>query len=47
MFEKPPLLYWMIMASYPVFGVNEFATRLGRRSVVVDGSIRLLDRIRC
>ena len=28
-FEKPPLLYWMIMASYRVFGVNEFATRLG------------------
>lgn len=28
-FEKPPLLYWMMMASYRVFGVNEFAARLG------------------
>src|SRR5437867_4279704 len=28
-FEKPPLLYWMIMASYRVFGINEFAARLG------------------
>ncbi|MGZ5482462.1 MAG: ArnT family glycosyltransferase [Pyrinomonadaceae bacterium] len=28
-FEKPPLLYWMMMASYQVFGVSEFAARLG------------------
>src|SRR5215510_11285635 len=28
-FEKPPLLYWMMMASYRVFGANEFAARLG------------------
>jgi 4-amino-4-deoxy-L-arabinose transferase-like glycosyltransferase len=28
-FEKPPLLYWMMMASYRVFGVSEFAARLG------------------
>src|SRR5690242_7575337 len=28
-FEKPPLLYWMIAASYRVFGVNEYAARLG------------------
>src|SRR6476620_7624280 len=28
-FEKPALLYWMMMASYRVFGVNEFAARLG------------------
>ena len=28
-FEKPPLLYWMMMASYRVFGVTEFAARLG------------------
>src|SRR5438067_3908412 len=28
-FEKPPLLYWMTMASYRVFGVNEFSARLG------------------
>ena len=28
-FEKPPLLYWMMMASYRVFGVNEFSARLG------------------
>ena len=27
-FEKPPLLYWMMMASYRVFGVNEFSARL-------------------
>jgi len=28
-FEKPPLLYWLMMASYRVFGVNEYAARLG------------------
>jgi 4-amino-4-deoxy-L-arabinose transferase-like glycosyltransferase len=28
-FEKPPLLYWMMMASFRVFGVNEYAARLG------------------
>ncbi|HKP45888.1 MAG TPA: phospholipid carrier-dependent glycosyltransferase, partial [Pyrinomonadaceae bacterium] len=28
-FEKPPLLYWLIAASYRVFGVNEFAARFG------------------
>jgi 4-amino-4-deoxy-L-arabinose transferase-like glycosyltransferase len=28
-FEKPALLYWMETAAYRVFGVNEFAARLG------------------
>ena len=28
-FEKPPLLYWLELASFNVFGVNEFAARLG------------------
>jgi len=28
-FEKPPLLYWMMIASYRVFGVSEWAARLG------------------
>src|SRR3989440_3702244 len=28
-FEKPPLLYWIMAASYRVFGVNEYAARLG------------------
>ena len=28
-FEKPPMLYWMMMASYRVFGVHEFSARLG------------------
>lgn len=28
-FEKPALLYWIMMASYRVLGVNEFAARLG------------------
>src|SRR5437763_1888951 len=28
-FEKPPLLYWMIMLSYRVLGVSEYAVRLG------------------
>lgn len=28
-FEKPALLYWMVMASFSVFGVNEWAARLG------------------
>lgn len=28
-FEKPSLLYWLQMLSYSVFGVSEFAARLG------------------
>jgi len=28
-FEKPALLYWMIVASFRVFGVSEWAARLG------------------
>jgi 4-amino-4-deoxy-L-arabinose transferase-like glycosyltransferase len=28
-FEKPALLYWIMMASYRVFGVSEWAARLG------------------
>jgi 4-amino-4-deoxy-L-arabinose transferase-like glycosyltransferase len=28
-FEKPPLLYWLMIASYRVFGVSEFSARLG------------------
>lgn len=27
-FEKPALLYWMIMACYSLFGINEWAARL-------------------
>ncbi|HEY6047145.1 MAG TPA: glycosyltransferase family 39 protein, partial [Pyrinomonadaceae bacterium] len=28
-FEKPPLLYWMMMGSYRLFGISEFSARLG------------------
>jgi 4-amino-4-deoxy-L-arabinose transferase-like glycosyltransferase len=28
-FEKPPLLYWMMIASFRLFGVSEWAARLG------------------
>ena len=28
-FEKPPLLYWLMIAAYRVLGVNEYAARLG------------------
>src|SRR3954470_14188978 len=28
-FEKPALLYWMMMAGYKIFGVSEFSARLG------------------
>ena len=28
-FEKPALLYWMMIASYKLFGVDEFSARLG------------------
>jgi 4-amino-4-deoxy-L-arabinose transferase-like glycosyltransferase len=28
-FEKPPLLYWMMMLSYRLLGVSEYAARLG------------------
>src|SRR5258706_15128653 len=26
-FEKPPLLYWLEVVSYKVFGINEFSAR--------------------
>jgi len=28
-FEKPPLLYWLMIANYRVLGVSEYAARLG------------------
>ncbi|MBA3514756.1 MAG: glycosyltransferase family 39 protein [Pyrinomonadaceae bacterium] len=28
-FEKPPLLYWMMIASFHLFGISEWAARLG------------------
>ena len=28
-FEKPPLLYWLEIASFHIFGITEFAARLG------------------
>jgi 4-amino-4-deoxy-L-arabinose transferase-like glycosyltransferase len=28
-FEKPPLLYWMMMLAYRVLGVSEYAARIG------------------
>ena len=28
-FEKPALLYWMIMAAFKIFGVNEWSARFG------------------
>jgi 4-amino-4-deoxy-L-arabinose transferase-like glycosyltransferase len=28
-FEKPPLLYWLMIAGYRVFGVGEYAARVG------------------
>src|SRR5207237_8317473 len=28
-FEKPVLLYWLVMASYSVFGISEYPARLG------------------
>jgi 4-amino-4-deoxy-L-arabinose transferase-like glycosyltransferase len=28
-FEKPPLLYWLMIFSYRIFGVNEYAARFG------------------
>ncbi len=28
-FEKPPLLYWLMMAGYRLFGVSEYAARVG------------------
>ena len=27
-FEKPPLFYWLLMASFRIFGINTFAARL-------------------
>src|ERR1700677_1531186 len=27
-FHKPPLLYWLVMASYRLFGVHDWAARL-------------------
>ena len=27
-YDKPPLLYWLVMASYSLFGVHDWAARL-------------------
>src|SRR5437764_15437683 len=27
-YHKPPLLYWLVMASYSIFGVEDWAARL-------------------
>src|SRR4028119_824904 len=27
-FDKPPLIYWLMVIAYKIFGVNEFAVRL-------------------
>ena len=32
-FEKPALLYWLMIASYKIFGVSELARASGRRCV--------------
>jgi len=37
--DKPPLLYWLMSASYSVFGVNEFAARLPS---VICGTLTLI-----
>jgi 4-amino-4-deoxy-L-arabinose transferase-like glycosyltransferase len=34
-FEKPALLYWLMMAGYRLFGVSEFAARFGSASAGV------------
>ena len=36
-FEKPPLYYWLIMASYKMFGVNEFAARFPSAVLAIFG----------
>src|SRR5262244_2408148 len=38
MLDKPPLLYWLTAASYWVFGVGEFATRVPTALAVIGTS---------
>jgi 4-amino-4-deoxy-L-arabinose transferase-like glycosyltransferase len=37
--DKPILLYWIMLCSYTVFGVNEFAARLGSSLLAVGTSL--------
>lgn len=39
-FQKPVLLYWLMMAAYQIFGVNEFAARFWS-AVLAVGSVAL------
>lgn len=43
-FTKPPLLYWMVVASYKVFGVSYFAARL---PIVITGVLCVLFVFKC
>src|SRR6187549_3758690 len=45
-FEKPALLYWLQIASYNLFGVTEFAARLGSAvfGLATAGCLSLLGR---
>ncbi len=38
-FEKPPLYYWLVMASFKMFGVNEFSARFPSAAAGVFGVI--------
>ena len=46
-FEKPPLLYWFEAVFYSIFGVNEFAARLGPAlcGLAIIGCLWLLGRL--
>lgn len=46
-FEKPVLYYWLVMISYVIFGVNEFAARLPSAIFAVAGviGVYLLGRV--
>jgi 4-amino-4-deoxy-L-arabinose transferase-like glycosyltransferase len=42
-FEKPALLYWLQIAAYNFFGINEFAARLGSALFGLRNNILTLD----
>ena len=46
-FEKPALLYWMMIGSYRLFGVSEWAARLGPALCGVHNLFDLLDGQAC
>src|SRR5215471_18613274 len=40
-FDKPVLFYWVVLAGYKLFGVTEFAVRIGSALAALGGALAL------